>query len=95
MKRAKRREKKVPRNYRINSLVDFIIKCGARELKTSEAELIEMCVLDKCLELITRHNLLRRLSREKDLPSELSAIIQDAQREMCDRWTQSLTLAAH
>ena len=88
MKSLERREKKVPRNYRISSLADFIIKRGARELNTSEAELIEMCVLDKCAELIVRHNLIKRLSLEKDLPSDLSEIIKGAQREMFDRWSQ-------
>lgn len=88
MTSAKRREKKVPRNYRISSLADFIIKRGAKELNTSEAELIEMCVLDKCAELIVRHNLLKRLSLEKDLPADLVEIIKGAQREMFQRWSE-------
>lgn len=83
-----RREKKVPRNYRISSLADIIIKRGAKELNTSEAELIEMCVLDKCAELIVRHNLLKRLSVEKDLPADLVEVIKVAQREMCKRWSE-------
>lgn len=88
MTSPKRREKKVPRNYRISSLADFIIKRGAKELNTSEAELIEMCVLDKCAELIVRHNLLKRLSLETDLPADLVEIIKDAQREMFERWSR-------
>ena len=46
MKKLRRREKKVPRNYRITQLADFIIKRAAREINSSEAEFIEMCVLD-------------------------------------------------
>ena len=88
-KTGRRREKKVPRSYRMSSLVDFIIKRAANELNTSEAELIEMCVLDKCLELIVRHNLLKRLSLEKDFPAELTEFINDARREMFERWDGS------
>jgi hypothetical protein len=88
MNKLRRREKKVPRNYRITPLADFIIKRAAGEVNASEAELIEMCVLDKCLELIIRHNLLKRLSLKTDFPHDLSQLIKRAQREMFDRWKQ-------
>jgi hypothetical protein len=90
MNEPRRREKKVPRNYRITSLADFIIKRAARELNTSEAELIEMCVLDRALELIARHNLLKRLTLKRDFPPDLTKIIRDAQLEMFNRWKSKL-----
>lgn len=75
-------EKRIARSYRLLPLVDKIIKRHASALGTSEAEMIEMCVLEHALALTHRRAVLTAVAKSDSpkITDEIRAARQDLMR---------------
>jgi hypothetical protein len=84
---AKLKQKKISRNYRVTHLFDLIVKRGAKILGTSEANFIELCVLNCAEEYIRTRKRVERLSTVTG-EDDLSGWVDEAARQLRNRLTK-------
>lgn len=83
---------KIQRTYRIEGLVDGVIKRSAEVIGRSEADYIELCVLAQTEFVLSKVAFMERLGSAFPLSPDIAASILVAKREALERFKEDVAI---